>query len=256
MVKQTFQDPFIEGLRQIFASRKDITPAGISRAAGLDNSTIRKMLLPGAQSPRMSTALSICRQLDVTLMDVLSLGGLKVDAAMFQDASYDRFIGSHAYPPAGGAPFGRGDGVAGFVAGLAEPAGQFEHAASARQEARWNAERITPDPELQARLKSAFPGRDGLCIVVAPTAVLRSFGLPVTDALVVATPAESEIGDLCVLLEEPSAGARAGAFLGRYLAPYVIGAEILEQPGDYRLLTDAADATIGRIIATMPNSKP
>ena len=68
------RDPFIEGLRQIFEARTDITPASVSVAAGLDNSTIRKLLSGSNASPKVETAQRIAKAMGYSLTDVIRIG--------------------------------------------------------------------------------------------------------------------------------------------------------------------------------------
>lgn len=67
-------DPFVEGLRRVFAEREDLTPAGASRAAGLSTSTIRKILTGEGSSPKVITALRICDEIGVPLSEVIRIG--------------------------------------------------------------------------------------------------------------------------------------------------------------------------------------
>lgn len=67
-------DPFIEGLRLIFDARPDLVPAAVSTAAGLDNSTVRKLLNGSNASPRVGTAKRIAKAMGFDLADVISIG--------------------------------------------------------------------------------------------------------------------------------------------------------------------------------------
>ncbi|MEM7508086.1 MAG: helix-turn-helix transcriptional regulator [Pseudomonadota bacterium] len=67
-------DPFVEGLRRVFAEREDLTPAGVSKAAGLSTSTIRKILTGEGSSPKVSTALRICAEIGVPISEVIRIG--------------------------------------------------------------------------------------------------------------------------------------------------------------------------------------
>ena len=68
------RDDFIEGLRKIFEARKDLTPAGVSSEAGLDNSTVRKLLSGQNSSPRIETAEKISAAMGYRLSTVLEIG--------------------------------------------------------------------------------------------------------------------------------------------------------------------------------------
>lgn len=65
-------DPFVLGLKAIFAARPKPAPATISVAAGLDASTIRKMLDNPTASPKVSTASSIAAVLGMTVDQVIA----------------------------------------------------------------------------------------------------------------------------------------------------------------------------------------
>jgi len=58
---------FSERLREVIDADPNLTEAGLARAAGLDNSTIRQLLSGKAQNPRLDTAMKICRALGTTL---------------------------------------------------------------------------------------------------------------------------------------------------------------------------------------------
>lgn len=68
------RDPFLEGLRIIFEARPDLTPATVSVAAGLDNSTIRKLLSGSNSSPKVETAKRIANAMGYSLTDVVRIG--------------------------------------------------------------------------------------------------------------------------------------------------------------------------------------
>jgi len=68
------QDNFVEGLRKIFEIRLDLTPAGVSVAAGLDNSTVRKLLSGQNSSPRIETAERIAEAMGYHLSTILDIG--------------------------------------------------------------------------------------------------------------------------------------------------------------------------------------
>ena len=60
-------DRFVELLNQRIASDEALTPAGLAQKAGIDNSTIRKLLSGENQSPKVATAQKICKALGTTL---------------------------------------------------------------------------------------------------------------------------------------------------------------------------------------------
>ncbi|QPM89361.1 S24 family peptidase [Pseudooceanicola algae] len=64
-------DPFIIGLRAIFAERPDLKPATVSTEAGLDKSAIRKMLDGSVKSPKISNAVKIASILGTTIEEIV-----------------------------------------------------------------------------------------------------------------------------------------------------------------------------------------
>lgn len=62
---------FYEILADRIANDPDLTDAGLANAAGLDNSTIRQMIRH-KRSPRINTAIKICKALGTTVEDFLS----------------------------------------------------------------------------------------------------------------------------------------------------------------------------------------
>lgn len=72
--KSEIVDPFVAGLRVAFDRDPGLTPAGVAVAAGLDNSTIRKMFENPQRSTRISTATRIAQVLGMTIDDLVSLG--------------------------------------------------------------------------------------------------------------------------------------------------------------------------------------
>lgn len=59
-------DEFVRRLRQRIESDEDLTASGLAKRAGVDNSTIRKMLSIDGASPRLETARRICKALGTT----------------------------------------------------------------------------------------------------------------------------------------------------------------------------------------------
>lgn len=57
---------FIDILAARIASDPNLTEAGLAKAAGLDNSTIRQMI-KHRRSPRIDTAMAICKALGETV---------------------------------------------------------------------------------------------------------------------------------------------------------------------------------------------
>ena len=64
---------FLARLRERIDADPDLTEAGLSRAAGLDPSTIRQMFVKG-RSPRLQTMEAICGALGTTVEQFLSEG--------------------------------------------------------------------------------------------------------------------------------------------------------------------------------------
>lgn len=73
-IEMDSRDPFIAGLRQIFAARPDLRPATIAVAAGLDNSTLRKLMAGSNASPRVDTAKRIADAMGYLLSDIIAIG--------------------------------------------------------------------------------------------------------------------------------------------------------------------------------------
>lgn len=67
-------DPFVEGLRRIFSANPDLKPSVISVKAGLDNSTIRKLISGANSSPKIDTANRIADAMGYQLADVIAIG--------------------------------------------------------------------------------------------------------------------------------------------------------------------------------------
>ena len=70
----TTLDPFIEGMRKIFAMREDLKPSRVSVDAGLDNSTVRKLLSGANASPKVETAQKIADAMGIELATIIALG--------------------------------------------------------------------------------------------------------------------------------------------------------------------------------------
>lgn len=70
----TEQDPFIIGLRAIFAGNESLKPATISAAAKLNKAAIRKMLDGQVRSPRHDSAVKIAAALGMTVAEVIARG--------------------------------------------------------------------------------------------------------------------------------------------------------------------------------------
>lgn len=66
-------DSFVSILKARIEDDPDLSAAGLAKAAGLDNSTIRQMIARD-RSPRIDTALKICRALGVTLEKFMAGG--------------------------------------------------------------------------------------------------------------------------------------------------------------------------------------
>lgn len=96
------RDPFVVGLTAILAERRDLTPAGLATDAGLDNSTIRKLISGEIKSMTIEKAHRIARALGIDLSTIIALGehshgpeivrlALAIQAA--DDAERDRIDG-------------------------------------------------------------------------------------------------------------------------------------------------------------------
>lgn len=77
-------DPFVEGLRRIFDANPELKPAAVSVRAGLDNSTIRKLISGANSSPKIETANRIAQAMGYDLADVIAVGSHQ-DPAMALD---------------------------------------------------------------------------------------------------------------------------------------------------------------------------
>lgn len=62
---------FVEILENRIDSDPSLTPAGLAKRAGLDNSTIRQMI-KDRRNPRIDTALKICQALGETVESFMS----------------------------------------------------------------------------------------------------------------------------------------------------------------------------------------
>ncbi|MEW9920022.1 helix-turn-helix domain-containing protein [Marimonas sp. MJW-29] len=65
---------FVKKLRQRIEGDPNLTPAGLAQLAGIDGSTIRKMLSIKGASPRIVTAEKICAALGTNFNDFMSDG--------------------------------------------------------------------------------------------------------------------------------------------------------------------------------------
>jgi transcriptional regulator with XRE-family HTH domain len=73
MDKPDIKEPFLRKLREIIDSDPEMTEAGLSVKAGLNNSTIRLMFKNAEKrSPRIDTARKICAALGTTLEEFMS----------------------------------------------------------------------------------------------------------------------------------------------------------------------------------------
>lgn len=70
---------FAQRLQAAIDADPNLTPAGLAKQAGLDNSAIRSLLSGKAKNPRVDTAVRICKALGTTLEDFMS--------GEFQDAT-------------------------------------------------------------------------------------------------------------------------------------------------------------------------
>lgn len=62
---------FVEILEKRIAEDPSLTPAGLAKKAGLDNSTIRQMIRDN-RNPRIDTAIKICHALGETVESFMS----------------------------------------------------------------------------------------------------------------------------------------------------------------------------------------
>ena len=62
---------FVDHLSDWLASDPNLTEAGLAKAAGLDNSTIRQMI-KFRRNPRVDTAMRICASLGVSIEEFMS----------------------------------------------------------------------------------------------------------------------------------------------------------------------------------------
>lgn len=67
-------DPFIAGLRRIIAADPNLTQTGLSLRAGLDESTLGKLLRGNAKSPKLENCLRIAGALGMTIEQVIAGG--------------------------------------------------------------------------------------------------------------------------------------------------------------------------------------
>lgn len=63
---------FAQLLQAVIDADAKLTPAGLAKKAGLDNSAIRSILSGKAKNPRLDTAMKICGALGTTLEDFMS----------------------------------------------------------------------------------------------------------------------------------------------------------------------------------------
>lgn len=73
-LRMSTDDPFVEGLRRIFTANPTLKPSVISVKAGLDNSTIRKLISGANSSPKIETANRIADAMGYQLADVIAIG--------------------------------------------------------------------------------------------------------------------------------------------------------------------------------------
>lgn len=66
------EDPFITGLRAVFAAHPELKPATVSAESGFDKSTIRMMLEGRTRSPKVSTCVAIARTLGSTVEEIMA----------------------------------------------------------------------------------------------------------------------------------------------------------------------------------------
>lgn len=62
---------FAEKLKAVIDADPNLTPAGLAKMAGLDNSAVRSILSGRAKNPRLDTAMKICAALGTTLEEFM-----------------------------------------------------------------------------------------------------------------------------------------------------------------------------------------
>jgi transcriptional regulator with XRE-family HTH domain len=65
-------DKFVARLKAKIEADERLTPSGLARKAGIDNSTIRKLISGDNVSPRIATAEKICAAMGTTLRDFMA----------------------------------------------------------------------------------------------------------------------------------------------------------------------------------------
>lgn len=68
------RDPFLQGLRLLIEMRPELNPTNVSLSAGLDKTTVRKLLAGQNASPRIDTANKIAEATGYSLSTIIALG--------------------------------------------------------------------------------------------------------------------------------------------------------------------------------------
>lgn len=68
------RDPFVEGLRAILAERHDLKPAPLAVAAGLNDSTLRKLLAGDIKSISVENARAVAKVAGYDLSTIIAIG--------------------------------------------------------------------------------------------------------------------------------------------------------------------------------------
>ena len=68
------KDPFLRGFSVLLDMRPDLKPSRISTDAGLDNSTLRKLLRNPKASPRIDTAEALAAAAGYSMSAIVALG--------------------------------------------------------------------------------------------------------------------------------------------------------------------------------------
>lgn len=89
---------FAERLQAVIDQDADLTPAGLAKRAGLDNSAIRSLLSGKAKNPRVDTAIKICGALGTTLEEFMSDSFLGGSSAIDREAQHIRTLLSQLTP--------------------------------------------------------------------------------------------------------------------------------------------------------------
>lgn len=68
------RDPFVVGVQMVLAQRPELKPAPLAKKAGMDDSTMRKLLKGEISSLSVKNAIKVARALDMDLSTIIALG--------------------------------------------------------------------------------------------------------------------------------------------------------------------------------------